>query len=400
MADEKDVKRRLNGEGTFYEDKARGRWIGQVTNPFNGKRISVYGKKLGDVQKATKKKLREIEDGLNPHDKTLVKNFLADFVKSQRLNKPATYDTYKSFVTTHLIPRFGTNKNGSPMKLKDLTADIIQAEWDNMADEGHRKSLIEHCHITLSTALNTAIPLHIHRNPCLEVRKKMGSRLKAVRKDIRFLNNDEIKLLLTEAKERTEYYPIMRMNLVTAMRRGELCAVTWRDIDWDKGMVTVSKSAYYTNGRTKIDLPKNGLIRSIHLEPDTLEFLEDYRYTLEGNGLLYGYKVKLDSHIFLNPLTGTNMLTSSYTRGMTRLTKAIGITKTVENKKNGNSKKVGIAPHSLRHTFASLHLANNMPMIVLKEIMGHADIRTTVAYYGHLMPNAQKDALAGWKLPL
>ena len=395
-----DNTRRLNKDGSLYFHKGRNRWVAQVTNPLNGKRVTKYAMTKPLANKELKRIIKDLESGNNPHDKTLIKTFLADFVKSQRLNKPATYDAYKSFVTTHLIPRFGTNKNGSPMKLQDLTADIIQAEWDNMADEGHRKSLIEHCHITLSTALNTAIPTHIQRNPCLEVRKKMGSRLKAVRKDIRFLNHDEIKLLLTEAKERTEYYPIMRMNLATAMRRGELCAVTWRDIDWDKGMVTVSKSAYYTNGMTKIDLPKNGLIRSIHLEPDTLEFLEDYRYTLEGNGLLYGYKVKLDSHIFLNPLTGTNMLTSSYTRGMTRLTKAIGITKTVENKKNGNSKKAGISPHSLRHTFASLHLANNMPMIVLKEIMGHADIRTTVAYYGHLMPNAQKDALAGWKLPL
>ena len=400
MADEKDLKRRLNGEGTFYEDKVRGRWIGQITNPFNGKRISVYGKKFQDVKKATKKKLKEIEDGLNPHDKTLVKTFLADFVKSQRLNKQATYDNYESHVRVHLMPRFGNKKDGSPMKLKDLTPDIIQAEWDAMADEGHSKSVIEHCHIALSTALKTAIPTHIQRNPCLEVRKNMGSKLRAVRKDIRFLNNDEIRLLLKESEIRSEYNPIIRMNLATAMRRGELCAVTWRDIDWNKGMVTVSKSAYYNNGRTKIDKPKNGLIRSIHLEPDTLEFLEEYRYILEGNGILHGYRVTLDSHIFINPLEGTNMLTASFTRGMTRLTKAIGITKTVENKKTGNSKKVGIAPHSLRHTFASLQLANNMPMIVLKDIMGHADIRTTVAYYGHLMPNAQKDALAGWKLPL
>ena len=372
------MAKNMNGDGTVTWNKSRNRYQAVVTAT-SGKRVYRYAKTKTEANNI-RRDLLELNKTTDIGDTTKVADYLIKhYLPTKKYKKPSTYNHYKFIIEKYLVNLFPYNY------MATLSADTIKDKWQEMDSNNKSASLINHCHSVLSAAFNSAIPKIRTTNPCDEVRKK-GWVPTVSAKKIRPLTNEEMRTLLKESASRTEYYPIIRFASVTGMRRGELCALTWRDIDWDNSRIKVVHSAYQEqNGITYIGTTKNDEGRNIHIEPETVEFLKDHREMLKGNGLLYGYKVNLDSHIFLNRLTGTNMLTEAVSHGFRRLTKQIGLK--------------GTHFHDLRHTFASNLLDRNVPPKVVQEILGHKTIAITMDIYGHLMATSQANALEGFKLP-
>jgi len=370
--------RNMNGDGSLYWHKSTNRWVAQL-NCQNGKRKYKYHTNKREANALLKQMIRDDKLGDITNNIKVSEYLVNEFLPTKRYKKPSTYNYLSTIINVHLVPHFLDNK------MSTLKPDAIKKVWLQMSDEGKSASLINKCHSILASAFNTAIPQIRMTNPCHEVRKK-GWVPVVRKKEIVPLTNEEVRTLLSESHSRTEYYPIIRLALATGMRRGELCALTWKDIDWDNTRIKVTKSMYVEpNGNVYIGTTKNDKGRNIHIEPETIEFLKEHRETLKGNGLLYGYKVNLDSHVFLNPLVGSVMQTHPVTRGFSRLAKLIGLK--------------GSRFHDLRHTFASNLLGRNVPPKVVQEILGHQTISVTMDIYGHLMGTAQANALEGFKLP-
>jgi integrase len=174
-----------------------------------------------------------------------------------------------------------------------------------------------------------------------------------------YLSFDESELLLSNAEGID--YEVVLLTLRTGMRQGEIKALQWPCINWETRTIAVRHSRDDRTGA--LIPPKNNRIRHIPLDVDVYE-------------LLYRRKQQT-GYIFLDG-EGRPFQHKGLSRRLKRLCEAAGLRK--------------IGWHALRHTFAS-HLAmKGVPITLVKELMGHADITTTMRY-SHVAPPSLRAAI-------
>ena len=365
--------RRPNNDGSISKH-TRG-YKGYISH--EGKRKYVYGKTKEIVAQKLANEKSDKAIGKDITSTLKLSSFLTQFLKRRKQSvKPSTFEVYDRMIRHYLTPRLGG------FKITTLDGELIADTWSAMSDDGHSPSVIQHCHATLSTALNTAIPKYIKSNPCEAVARMKGVP-KVVKKEIMALSTDEQVSILKEAKETTLLYPIIYTALITGMRRGELVGLQWRDIDFENATIRVSRGAYQYKGETILSTPKTkSSNRSITIQPDDADFLQDLFDLQKGNALLNGYKVNLMSHVFVNLNTGKPFVTQSISKAYKRIVDRVGIATQF---------------HDLRHTHATMLLEMNVNPKIVSERLGHSNIGITMNLYSHLMPNTQRDALVGFK---
>ncbi len=177
----------------------------------------------------------------------------------------------------------------------------------------------------------------------------------------RFLNHEEAQNLLKELKIRSlQTHDMALLSLYTGMRAGEIFALTWGDIDFDRGIITLRNTK---NGHNRpafmTEQVKNMLLdrQPQQLEPDSLVF--------PGRG---GVKIK--------------QISDTFNRTVTRL----GLNKGVSDPRQK------VVFHTLRHTFASWLVENGTDLYTVKELLGHSDFKMT-SRYAHLGENSLQAAV-------
>lgn len=150
--------------------------------------------------------------------------------------------------------------------------------------------------------------------------------------------------------------------LYTGCRRGEALALQWKDIDFENNIISINKSAYYNSNAAKIKSPKTSAgYREIIL-------LNKLRQYILGNH-------KKTDYIF--SINGKEPLKESQaTKGWKKYCKAVGI--------------IGVTPHQLRHTYASLLYEAGIDVKSAQDLLGHADISTTQNIYTHITQNKKR----------
>ena len=171
----------------------------------------------------------------------------------------------------------------------------------------------------------------------------------------RFLTQEEIDLLLTNANG---LYPVLSTFLKTGMRKNELINLTWDDVDFTRKCIRIeSKEGWATKtGNTREILVSDDLLRLLQRLPRRSEYV-----FLNTEGRIYGYHLN---------------------ERLKRLGTRIGLPH--------------ITVHGLRHTFISHLVMSGVDLVTVKELAGHADIKTTMRY-AHLAPDHLRHSVA--KLP-
>ncbi|MFC1991938.1 site-specific integrase [Chloroflexota bacterium] len=190
-------------------------------------------------------------------------------------------------------------------------------------------------------------------------------------------NEDEIKHFLETAKD-TRYYELFSLALFTGMRRSELLALRWQDIDFTYGQVSVSRSLHVLKGSQVVfRSPKTASgRRTIALPPSSTLILNEYREKKEAEGVLLD-KPLSDNDLIFNNL-GKPILPNTVTHAWLRLVKISGI-KTIRL-------------HDARHTHASLMLKQGIHPKIVQERLGHSSIQVTLDTYSHVAPGLQQSA--------
>jgi integrase len=202
------AKRRGNNEGSLTLRKD-GLWVARISH--EGKRIAVYGKTKDEARQKLRTLQRKQDQGLPlVTSQMLLKDYLAQWLENIKHRvRPKTHADYSDLVRCHLIPRLGQ------IRLNKLEPEHIQRAWNDMLKEGYSPSLVEHCHLRLSKALNDAMRRQlIYRNP-----RQMVSPPRAVRKEVNPPDVNAINRLLETARG-TEYYEVLHTAFYTGMRRG------------------------------------------------------------------------------------------------------------------------------------------------------------------------------------
>lgn len=279
--------------------------------------------------------------------KDIADNFMENYAKSYC--RYSTITGYKGYLKNHLLPFFQKSK------AIEITPNHIRAYIVQMQEKGLKNKTINHTINLLSGIFNKAVEAgFVTYNPVTLV-----SRLKLPHMEMEFLDTFDIKTLLETAKaEFPNFYPLLQTALATGMRRGELLALTWNDLDFDRKLIRVNKS--FHNGSVEETKTKKS-VRNICIPENLINVLLEWK------------KVAPKSKVVFCSSTGSyldpNNMIKRYFKPC--LAKA-GI-------KN-------IRFHDLRHTYASLMIAKKMPIKFIQQQMGHSSIQVTLDKYGHLMP--------------
>ena len=183
------------------------------------------------------------------------------------------------------------------------------------------------------------------------------------------LDREELQKFLIQAQA-DGYYELFLLDLCTGLRRGELIALQWEDLNFETGVLTVNKQAYTVNGELQIIPPKTkASVRKLVLPPAVLAVLREYRR-------------KVDSRwMFPSPVKADRPITPGVARR--RLQTIL---------ERADCKRVRF--HDLRHTFATASLEHGMDIKTLSTIIGHVSTATTLNVYAHVTDEMRKIAAA------
>ena len=281
----------------------------------------------------------------------------------------STEQTAAGLIRNHLVPHFGAR---DLRLLRDT--DVI--EFVGQLMESGKSEAVAFNAVSL---LRRVCSLHVEAgtldcNPAKGAQKIVSTVGRRFRKQVERIDSwtfDESRKLLeiAAAKEKTIYPAVLAM-LHTGMRRGEVLALRWEDVDFDRSRITIRRAKV----RGKITVPKSGKAREVPLSAELREVLRDLaetRHRREG--------FTDPGWVFLT-VGGQQHMERNFSRSFTRLTTAAA------------KKKVRpLHLHCCRHTFATLALESGRSIKWVAEILGHSDPTITLRTYAHAIHRDDDD---------
>ena len=371
-------KRRANGEGNIRKRKD-GRWEGRYTagyDPETGKRI--IKNVLGKTQAEVKEKLKAAISESQRLDVTKTGMYtVASWVRTwyevyaEPRIRPNTKLYYTNYIENHIVPGIGD------VPLDKLTTIQIQRFYNNLQKSGRvqRKNFPELRDKSLSPRVVRGVHTLLHN--CLEqavaerlilTNPAQGCKLPQLeKKEMKILPQEKIGMYLAEA-ERRGLLAAFYLELTTGLRRGELLALQWTDLDGESKTLSVTKQVNRINGELVVSPPKTrNSIRTLALPQQAVDLL-----------IAEHKKHPRNPYLFPSPKTGTMYDPDAFRRTHDKILKAIG----AEH----------IRFHDLRHTFATLSLKSGVDVKTLSGALGHYSAGFTLNTYTHATAQMRQDA--------
>ncbi len=358
--------RRGRSEGSIYQ-RSDGRWVGAVSlGKVGGKRrrLVVYGETKAEAASKLRALQGQAETGRIPGTGT-VSGWLARWLTNIAPTvEPATLGAYRRQVDGHIVPRIGD------AKLKNLRLVDVEGFYARCLREGVSPAMVRKLGTTLAVAFNHAVRCgEMVDNPTRGARRP-----KAKRPAIAVLDADQAKRLLEESKAE-RLGPLLVLMLDAGCRPGEALALTWKDVDFAAGRITINKSQEEICGRFRIKAPKTASgRRTVDLTAGTMAAMNRHRAAMlaEGRDLRRG-------PVFVGKRGGR-----------------VGLSLIRRDLLAPVCQRAKISPpvslYALRHTCATLLLAANVNPKIVSERLGHASITLTLDTYSHCLPGMQRVA--------
>ena len=317
-------KKRANGEGSIRKRKD-GRWEGRYTagcDPTTGKPI--HKSVLAKTQSEAKEKLKQAIAEAEKLDMSRAKSYtLGAWIKlwyevyAEPRLREKTKDYYLNYIDNHIVPELGNTP------LEKLTTIQIQKFYNDLQKSGR---IQRYTHIKLKDkGLSTRVVRGIHTllNNCLEqaVAERLlltnpakGCRLpKLEKREMKILPEDKIGPYLAEA-ERRGLLAAFYLELTTGLRRGELLALLWTDLDVENMTISVSKQVNRINGELVVSQPKTpNSVRKLAIPQRAVELLVEEHA-----------KHPHSPYLFVSPKTGAMFDPDSFRHTHEKILKAIG----------------------------------------------------------------------------
>lgn len=267
--------------------------------------------------------------------------------------KDRTIKNKRYIMEQHIIPYYGKKM------MSEITASQV-IQWQNeMQTKGFSESYLRMIQNQLTSLFTHASRIYdLQANPCKKVRR-MGS---GDSRSVDFWTIEEYQKFIQTIEPGTRYYIIFEILFWTGCRIGELLALTKSDINFEKNQISITKTYYRTDKQDIITEPKTKQsVRKIEIPEFIKVEIENF---VEGH-----YGMPENERLF--PI----------------------VQEAVQHKMKYQIEKAGVKKirvHDLRHSHVAYLINKGIEPILIKERVGHKDIRITLNTYGHLYPNQQK----------
>ena len=344
--------------GTYYFRANLG------SHPVTGKQIQKYRSGFSTKKEAraeySKLILASTEDLTESTESVTFKQFIEEiylpWYKTQV--KESTYKNRYATIQKHFAFFY--------RKLVNEIEPIHVQSWQLKLAKDYSPNYIRIIQGMLCIAFDRAIVLGlVTKNPA-----RMIGNIKSKKVKVDFWTLEEFQkvISLLYKKDYYEHYLFISFWLLfmTGLRIGEAAALLWSDIDFETGILNVTKNLYYKSmDEYKFVDPKTqASVRSIVLDADTLKELKEWKEV---------QKKVLEDCDFILSYSGVPTSKHTLPRALEKLAGLAGVHR--------------IKIHALRHSHASLLISMGENPLIIKERLGHEKIQTTLGTYGHLYPN-------------
>lgn len=338
-------------------------------------KVPVKGNNKRKAERVLKELIAKYE-GLNlENENVLFTAFLDKWLQSVKpILKPATWESYDKTVNGKIKPYF-EQKN---YRFREMKPEIFTEYFVYLATEGKSNGkgglsykTVKNIRGVLSSAYEYAIEnSYIKDNPVLK--SKMPSFAHSIKSDVPEYSAEQVRKLLLFAKENDSHiYIFLLLALYTGLRKGELLALTWDDVDYDKKLLRVNKSR--TGSRkaitAQITTPKTeSSNRKIPLNDTVLEALKDEKKRQDEHAEILGKGYDKSSSFIIRTVLGKPYVNlSAINRVVNRLTEKAGLPH--------------CTIHGFRHSVASILDDNGVPIQDISVLLGHESVQTTERIY-------------------
>jgi integrase len=328
--------------------------------------VTVRGGKR-DAQRELAKLVASADDGTLPDaSRVTVAEYLRAWLAGALNLSPKTRERYDELVQHQIAPHLGD------VKLQKLRPEHLEQWHSALIATGISARTVGHAHRVLSVALKRALEngsvsrnvAAVRRPPAVEER------------EVEILSPDQVKAVLDSLRGHS-LHPIASLALTTGMRRGELLALEWSDVDLDRAVLRVERSLEETRAGLRLKPPKTKRgRRNIALPPEAVAMLREHR------------KMQMELRLALGR-GGQPMLVFSTIEG--KHLKPNGLSRSW--RQTCKAKKLPrVQFHALRHTHASTLIRAGVDVLTISRRLGHSKAAMTLDVYGHLMEGSDAAA--------
>lgn len=360
-------QKRGNGEGSVYQRAVDGRWMGSVAIGFNSLGRPIRRTVSAVTRRETVEKLRQLQrdlnDGLIATDGSitlaqLVTRWHEDILSHQV--DESTASNYICIARNHILPTLGNRK------LDDLTPVQIDQLLARKLAGGLAPSTVRRIRAVLAQCLDQGMRWgHVTRNVAKLTRSPKMNRVEG-----RTLTPDQARKFL-DTLQGHPHEALYALMLSTGLRRGEALGLMWEDLDEEEGVLRIRRQLRRDkSGLSTTDTKTATSRRAINLVEPMLDLLRKHRQQQRKQKILLGPEWVKTDFIFTTmigaPIDPRNLLREF----------------------KGICSKAGLGNwhvHELRHSAASLMLAQGVKLQVVSEVLGHSSIRMTSDVYGHIL---------------
>lgn len=269
------------------------------------------------------------------------------------------------------------------MQLKKLTLPYCQKIINNYSKK-FSLAVLKKIKIYGSMILDYAVKMKvIYSNPMKDVLlPKKKDDIASDDKD-KYYSKEELKqfLELVQSEQDIKLTAMFRVLAYTGIRKGELQALNWDDIDFTNNMITVNKTlALNTEKKVVVQTPKSkSSIRSISIDEQTANILKRWKLKQRERFLMVGTRIKKHQPCFSDEVTNSYLYLNFMNANLKRICKK-------------NEFKL-IKVHGFRHTHCSLLFESGFTIQEVQDRLGHSDLKTTMSIYAHVTEK-QRDNMA------
>lgn len=299
-----------------------------------------------------------------------VAEYLEQWLWGKQSLRASTFQSYESHVRRYLVPHLGR------LKLTSLRPEHVDRMYRNISTSSDRQvtvGTLRRIHSTLMSALNTAVRRgHLERNPAATVElpptRRREPRTWTVEELTAFINatrGDRLHVLFT-------------VLAIVGLRRGEVLALRWEDVDLNAGVIRVRQSAVLVGGRVVVGEPKSRAgHRTVAIDDETARRLGWHQSQQRLEIMKAAVRIWTPGLVFTDE-RGEALDPAYVSRRFARLVAVHQLPR--------------IRLHDLRHTSASLGLASGESLVEVSRRLGHSSLTVTADIYSHISPEVAKQS--------